>query len=46
MPKIAEKIEFMKGQTVEICTKTRIGRKEKPKKREKFIKIKIFSVFL
>ena len=46
MLRIAEKLEFITGRTVEICKKTRIGRKEKHKKREKFIKIKIFLVFL
>ena len=33
MPRIAEKLEFMKGQAVKVCAKARIGRKVGHKKR-------------
>jgi hypothetical protein len=33
MPRIAEKLEFMKGRAVKVCAKARIGRKVGYKKR-------------
>jgi hypothetical protein len=38
MPRIAEKLEFMKGQAVKVCAKARNGRKMGHKKRV-FVKI-------
>jgi hypothetical protein len=32
MPRIAEKLEFMKGRAVKVCAKARIGRKVEYKK--------------
>jgi len=46
MLRIAGKLEFIKGRTVEVCTIAKIGIKEVHKKSEKYIKIKSISVFL
>ena len=43
MPRIAEKLEFMKGQAVKVCEKTRIGRKVGHKKRV-FVQISLKNV--